>query len=134
MAHVISFQTARFDVSTETPNPINPIFGQSVLRWLRERLSGSGYETTEPAPEDWGWYMDAIGRGSSYLVGASGDAAEDGTGRVDWTIQIEKHRSLKEKITGANTLTADDPLSAVIERLVRENGDAAEVEVDREEA
>lgn len=134
MAHVITFHTARFDVATETPNPINPIFGQSVLGWLRESLSASGYETTDPAPEDWGWYMDAKGDGATYLVGVSGDAAEDGTGRVDWTIQIEKHRSLKEKITGANTLTAEDRLSAVIERLVREDGSAAEIEVDRDEA
>jgi hypothetical protein len=133
MAHVINFHTSRFAVAAETPNPINPIFGQSVLRWLRESLGASGYETTEPAPEDWGWYMDAKGGGASYLVGASGDAAEDGTGRVDWTIQIEKHRSLKERITGGHRLGADDPLSAVIERLVREDAGAAEIEVDREE-
>jgi hypothetical protein len=131
MAHVISFHSTRFDVATETPNPINPIFGESVLRWLREKLDASGYETNEPAPEDWGWYVDVEGAGASYFVGASGDAAEDGSGRVDWTIQIDKHRSVKEKITGANTLATDDRLSALIERLVREDGGAAGVEVDR---
>ena len=131
MAHVISFHSARFDVVNETPNSINPLFGESVLRWLREKLDASGYETNAPAPEDWGWYIDAKGPGVAYLVGASGEAAEDGTGRVDWTIQIDKHRSLKEKLTGANTLAADDRLSALIERLVREDGGAAEVEVDR---
>ena len=131
MAHVISFHSTRFDVGSEIPNPINPIVGESVLRWLRGKLDASGYETNEPAPEDWGWYIDAKGTGASYVVGASGDTADDGTGRVDWTIQIDKHRSLKEKLTGANTLAADDRLSALIERFVREEGGAAGVEVDR---
>lgn len=132
MAHVITFHSTRFDVASEPPNPINPIFGESVLRWLREKLDALGYETNEPAPEDWGWYVDAKGQGAAYFVGASGEAADDGTGRMDWTIQIDKHRSLKEKITGANMLAADDRLSAEIERLVREDGGAAGVEVDRE--
>ena len=81
MAHVISFHSTRFDVASEPPNPINPIFGESVLRWLREKLDALGYETNEPAPEDWGWYVDVKGAGASYFVGASGEAAEDGSGR-----------------------------------------------------
>ena len=47
--------------------------------------------------------------------------------------QIDKHRSLREKVTGANRLAVDDPLSALIERVVRQDGDASEVEVDRSE-
>jgi len=39
MAHVVSFRTSKFDVRTETPNPINPIAGQGVLRWLRLELA-----------------------------------------------------------------------------------------------
>src|SRR6478672_5055402 len=35
MAHLFTFRTARFDVREEDPNPINPIPGQGVLRWLR---------------------------------------------------------------------------------------------------
>ena len=37
MAHVIRFRTDKFDVSKERPNPINPIPGESLLLWLRER-------------------------------------------------------------------------------------------------
>ena len=130
MAHVIAFRSARFDVARERPNPINPIAGDSVLRWLCERLRQSRYETTDPEPEDWGWYVDVRAGGAAYLVGASGEASDDPSG-VDWTIQIDKHRSLKEKVTGVNRLTPDDPLSALIERVVRQDGDASEVEVDR---
>ena len=51
---------------------------------------------------------------------------------VDWTIQIDKHRSLKDKVTGSNKLAADDRVSAAIERLVRQDADAAEIEVSRD--
>lgn len=54
MAHVFTFRSARFDTAAETPNPINPIAGQSVLLWLGEQLRGSPYTATTPAAEDWG--------------------------------------------------------------------------------
>jgi hypothetical protein len=132
LAHVITFRSARFDIAGERPNPINPIAGESVLRWLREKLSESRYETTEPDAEDWGWYIDVKVDGAVYLVGASGEADDDAPGRVDWTIQIDRHRSLKDKLTGSNKLAADDRVSAVIERLVRQDADAVEIEVSRD--
>ncbi len=132
MAHVISFRSQRFNPSTERPNPINPIPGESVLRWLRDKLSETRHKTTEPAPEDWGWYLDVSADGASYLVGASGDVADESTGSVDWTVQIHKHRSLKEKITGANKLRADDALSGLIEQLIRQDSGAADVDVTKE--
>jgi hypothetical protein len=86
---------------------------------------------TEPQPEDWGWYIGVSGPGGAYLVGASADA-EAGPGPVDWTLQIHKPRSLRDRITGANRLATDDPLSGLIERLVRDGAAAADVEVDRD--
>jgi hypothetical protein len=127
---VITFRSARFDVSGEPPNPINPIPGESVLRWLLEKLPASGYGLTKPKPEDWGWYVDVRGNGASYLVGASGDAG-DGRGDVDWTVQIHRHRSLKDKLTGRNQLRLDDPLSATIERVLREDAAVTALEIDR---
>jgi hypothetical protein len=132
MAHVITFRSARFDLDAERPNPINPIPGEGVLRWLREKLAGNRYETTEPAPEDWGWYIDVTGDGAAYLVGASGDAVEESPGDVDWTIQVHRHRSLRDKLTGRNKLTAADPVSSLIERLLVEEGGMRGVAVERE--
>ena len=117
MAHLITFSTGAFDVSKEEPNPINPIAGQALLKWVRAKLEASGYTVTEPATEDWGWYVDVEGHGSSYLVGASGEP-EPPSSDIDWTIQIEKHRSLKDKMTGKNKMTAEDPLTALVERFV----------------
>ncbi len=46
------------------PDDINPIYGESVLKWLSEKLAGTGYEATEPATEDWGWYVYVEGQGA----------------------------------------------------------------------
>ena len=131
MAHLISFATARFDVSSEKPNPINAIAGQSVLLWLREELLKAQYRVTEPDTEDWGWYMDVEGADGSYLVGASGDAGEP-TPTVEWVVQVHKHRSIKDKVLGRNTMGADDPLFALIERLVRADNSIEQVSVSRD--
>ena len=55
VAHLITFTTSRFDITTEALNPINPIAGESVLTWLRRQLAEHGYEATDPQAEDWGW-------------------------------------------------------------------------------
>lgn len=130
MAHVITFTSSRFDIASEPPNPINPIGGHSVLAWLRGELDRAGWRTTDPDAEDWGWYIDAVGDDGTYLVGASADAHEP-TARVEWTIQVHKPRSLKDKLTGANKMMPDDPLSALIERTLRADPATTTVEVDR---
>jgi hypothetical protein len=130
MAHVITFRSSKFDVTGEASNPINPIAGQGLLAWLREILRSSGYQATLPEPEDWGWYMDVSNGQATYLVGASGDPGEPAA-TVEWTIQVHKHRSFIEKITGAEKMAADDALSALIERIVRAEPEVAGVEVER---
>lgn len=131
MAQLVSFRTAKFDVRREDPHPINPIYGQSVLRWLRAELAKAGYTVTEPSTEDWGWYVDAEREGAHYLVGASAEAGGP-TLYIEWIIQVHKHRSMKDKILGQNKMAAVDPLVAFIERLVREDPEIADVSVERD--
>src|SRR5688572_24242826 len=117
MVHLISFVTDRFDPEKETPNVNNQIPGEALLLWLRERLEALGYNTTRPESEDWGWYVYSERGASRYLVGASGEP-ESGSD-VDWTIQIHKERSLRDKLFGRNKLAPSDELSEAVERLVR---------------
>jgi hypothetical protein len=131
MAHLITFTTARFDPASEPANPINPIAGQSVLLWLRDGLAKAGYRTTEPDTEDWGWYFDVADAQGSYLVGASGDGNSDGP-EIEWVIQVDRHRSLMDRLLGRNRLTADDPLLACIEDIVRAEPAVSNVIVDRD--
>ena len=131
MAHIISFTTDRFNVSSEKPNPINPIAGQSVLLWLRDELLTARYRVTEPDAEDWGWYIDVECAAASYLVGASAEAAEPSR-TVAWVVQVHKKRSMKDRVLGRNKLAADDPLFALIERVVRGDGRIEQVLVARD--
>ena len=130
MAHVITFRTGKFDIKKETPNPINPIAGESVLLWLREKLQAGGYAVDAPATEDWGWYTGVKKDGALYLVGASAEADEPGP-EIDWTVQIHRQRSFKDRLTGANKMTPDDALSRTIEELLRAEPGIGAIEADR---
>jgi len=129
MTHLVTFASSQFDVSAETPNPINPIAGEGVLKWLREKLSGVGYEVTAPEPEDWGWYVYVKGQEISYLVGASSEV--DQPDPREWTIQIHRERSLMEKLMSRNKLAGTDQLTTHIERFFRESVGVPNVQVDR---
>ena len=130
MAHVFTFRSAKFDVAAESPNPINPIAGESILLWLREQLSDSPYRATAPEAEDWGWYVDVSGAGASYLVGASAEVSAP-EAAVDWTIQIDRHRSFTDKLKGTNKMSDDDPLSRLLERILRSEAAVTQLESDR---
>jgi hypothetical protein len=131
MAHVMTFRTTRFDLSKEPPNPINPIAGHGLLAWLRDVLAGAGYQVTEPDTEDWGWYMDVAGPGASYLVGASADAHDLGP-TVEWTLQIHRARSVKDRLFGGNKIAPADPLSSLIECTLRSDPAIEVMAVDRD--
>jgi len=66
---------------------------------------------------------------ASYLVGAGSDV--DQPPPREWAVQIHRERSLSDKLFGRNRLTADDAVSALIEKIVRDNNDTRDVAVDR---
>ena len=129
MTHLITFNSSQFNLTAETPNPINPIAGQGLLNWLREKLVIGGYEVSTPEPEDWGWYIYANRAECSYLIGASSDVEQPDP--REWIVQIHRERSLIDKIFGRNTLSENDALSACIEAAIRSNQEMHEVRVER---
>jgi hypothetical protein len=132
MPHLITFRSAKFDITKETPNLINHLAGESVLQWLREKLRGGPYEVAAPEAEDWGWYSKVQGVRASYLVGASAEAEQHSPSpNLEWTVRIDKRRSLKDKLTGTNKLTTEDPLSSLIERLLHAEPEIVDVYLDR---
>ena len=109
MNKAIHFKTSMFDVSQEKLNPINPIYGLSLLLWLRTELNHT-LSITEPEAEDWGWYSALEWEGSNYLVGASAffEEGDDPTAELEWVFQVDKYRSFKDKIFGNNKMTESD--------------------------
>jgi len=105
MHYIITFNTSKFDVTKEDENPINPIYGQSLLVWLKNKVSTT-VQLNEPDTEDWGWYSTIDWKGRSYLLGAS--AAESDSSDYEWVFQVDKQRTFKEKLLGKNKMTKDD--------------------------
>lgn len=130
MAHIFNFNSTRFREADERPNPINPIAGEGALRWLCAQLTTHGFECGTPDAEDWGWYTHVIDGPRTYLLGMSGEWPESGE-RTDWTVQLDLSRSLWEKLSGGNKLTANDPVSLAIERALRADTDVTDITVER---
>jgi hypothetical protein len=126
-ATVIRFNTSLFDVAKERPNEINPIYGESLLLWLAEKLKGE-VAVPEPQMEDWGWYVDIDWKGRSYMLGAS--ASDEENGQREWVLQIVKHRALKERLLGKEKMTVEDEFSTHLRRLLENEKAFSEVSVD----
>ena len=129
MTRVIRFNTARFDVAKERPNPINPIPGESLLLWLRERAKPH-VEVTEPDAEDWGWYSFVDWKGRQYLLGSS--ASDEDSGQREWILQIDKQRSVKETLMGSEKMAADDDCAQFFQQLLEDEPSFTSVSVDRD--
>jgi hypothetical protein len=110
-------------------NPINPIPGESLLLWLRERARPD-VEVSEPAAEDWGWYSSVEWKGRSYMLGSS--ASEDDSGDRELILQIEKHRSVKEKLLGRAKMSKDDECAKYFQRLLESEAEFKDVSIDPE--
>ena len=130
MAHVFTFTSQLFQPGDERPNPINPIAGEGVLKWLVGELGARGYECDVVEAEDWGWYTSVTNGGRTYLVGASGEWALPGAA-TEWTIQVELNRTLWNKVSGANKMLANDDVSAAVEGALGGNPGIVGLEIDR---
>jgi hypothetical protein len=107
MPAVIRFNTGKFDVTRERPNPINPIFGESLLLWLKQALEPA-HDIDNPEPEDWGWYAHLVWAGQRFMLGSSASDEEDG--KREWVLQVVPQRSLKERLLGRGKVEHDHPL------------------------
>jgi len=127
MTRVIRFLTAKFDVSTERPNPINPIPGESLLLWLRDKARPH-VDLLQPQPEDWGWYSFVTWKGRQYLIGSS--ASEDEGSEREWILQIDKQRSVREKMFGREKMAIDDECAGFFQRLLEQEACFRSVSAD----
>ena len=130
MAHLFTFSSRQFRQADERPNPINPIAGEGVLKWLADQLVAQGYACDAPDAEDWGWYTSVATAGRTYLLGASGDWSTPDAA-TEWTVQLELDRSLWNKVLGANRMQSSDAVSSAIELALRNNPEVISLEVDR---
>jgi hypothetical protein len=130
MHPAIAFKTAKFDTGKERPNPINPIAGESILNWLRDEVFHGKYPCTKPDYEDWGWYMNVSYHGRTYMVGgiAFDEDRDDAGLAIEWLVQIDKERSIRERLLGREKLDGNDPFVQEIFHALSEEASFADVE------
>jgi len=109
MNEAIYFKTSIFDPSKEDENPINPIYGSSLINWIRDKLSGA-YEIEQAMPEDWGWYSHIKFGDRIYLIGSMAyfEDGDDPSQEIEWVFQVDKFRTFKEKLFGREKMTVND--------------------------
>src|SRR5689334_203578 len=103
----VIFSSNRFNLSEPREYFINECcFGDDAAGWLVERLQLRGLTTTTPAQEDWGWYFDVYLGESRYFVGVGGAPDEDVplSNQGQWRLMVEKRRTLRQRLSGANKL------------------------------
>jgi hypothetical protein len=99
----IEFSSAKFLPTLPAACQSNPgVYGFELALWLAQELGRRGIATSYPAPEDWGWLIEYnLPEESSFLIGcASMCGPHDGYDgeALDWSIVIEEHRSMKQRI------------------------------------
>jgi hypothetical protein len=117
----VIFSSDRFNLSEPREYFINDCcFGDDVARWLVERLQSRGLTATRPDQEDWGWYFDVYFGESCYFVGVGGAPDEDVplNNQGQWRLIVEKHRTLRQRLAGANKLRDDDAFIGVLKDIV----------------
>jgi hypothetical protein len=131
MNKAIYFKTSMFDVSKEEENPINPIFGKSLLLWLQNELKDK-VKITDPEAEDWGWYSNLDWKGQNYLIGsiAHYEKGDDPGSEIDYVFQVDKFRSIKEKILGRNKMSETDDCFSFFRHLFEGESGFVGVEVE----
>jgi hypothetical protein len=127
MSVVIRFNTGKFDVTRERANPINPIFGESLLSWLKQALEPA-HNIDKPEPEDWGWYAHVLWEGRRFMLGSSASDEEDG--EREWVLQVVPQRSLKERLLGHGKVTPEHPLVQHLVRVLSQEGAFVGVSVE----
>ncbi len=128
MHYVISFETSIFDLDSERENSINPIKGLSVAEWFKPRFLEKGIEVGEIDEEDWGWYSIAKYQGNSYLLGFIAFPDEKGVENPEIIVQVDKERTIFEKLLGKNKMEYSDKVIAAVKSIISSTPDFNKVE------
>ncbi len=124
MHFAIHLETSKFDIQKEDENPINPIYGQSLLLWIRGQLKDN-YEFSTVDYEDWGWYCDIIFNNRTYMLGSSVfyEEGDDPSSELEWVFQVHKQRAFKEALLFKEKMTEQDDCLQFFQAFFAEAGD-----------
>ena len=115
MEYIICFETDKFDAKKESENSLSTMYGESLLLWLKDNVKDE-INITEPDAEDWGWYCFIDWKGRNYKLCSS--ASEEDNGCYEWVLEVDKKRSLKEKLLRKEKMQKDDECLRYLQKLI----------------
>ena len=119
----ITFETDRFNLSSEKENFINPCsFGEDVANWLKPLLESKNVNVSDIYQEDWGWEINCALENQEYYIGVGGISESEGSNQGEWRIMFTKKRSILESILGKNKLSSNDSLIHIIKDIINSHG------------
>ena len=122
----IEFSSDKFLPYLPEEAQANPgVYGFELAHWLSSALAKQGVVTTYPLGEDWGWLLEFLDGEVEVKIGCSSVCGEDegyaGTA-IDWSIFVDPHRSVKQKLFGATPSAAAERLQGAIKSLLAAEG------------
>jgi hypothetical protein len=121
----IEFSLAKFLPTLPAACQSNPgVYGFELALWLAQALGRRGIATSYPAPEDWGWLIEyALPEERSFMIGCASQCGPhqgyDGQA-LDWSICVEEHRSMQQRIRNLSSAGELEVLSAHIVGILEE--------------
>lgn len=121
----IEFSSAQFLPTLPPACQSNPgVYGFELALWLAQALGRRGVATSYPAPEDWGWMIEYdLPEGASLMIGCASQCGPhqgyDGQA-LDWSICVEEHRSLQQRIRNLSSTGALETLRTHIVAILEE--------------
>jgi hypothetical protein len=115
----IEFTSAKFLPTLPASCQSNPgVYGFELALWLAQALGRRGIATSYPAPEDWGWLIEyALPDDASFLIACASICGPhqgyDGEA-LAWSICVEEHRGLRQRIRNLSSTGALETLSTHI--------------------
>jgi len=128
---VLKFRNSNLTTWATASSNVRKIFYVILLDWLRKKVIGK-VQITEPDAADWGWYSYLSWNGRDYLIGASVhyEKGEDPNSELERVFQVDKQRSLIERILGKEKMSKDDPCLLFFKSIFEVDPDFKEIEVE----
>lgn len=129
--HNLCFQTTGFrDPASRIAQNINAIEGYRLAAFLRDGLRAKGVHCEEIGDEDYGWCFSARHGKQPYFCTTALDPDPDQPFEMHASINVQKHRSIKDKLLHRNPQTPDDPVTAIVESLLLSHPEVSDLKLD----
>jgi hypothetical protein len=122
----IEFESAKFSPYLPEECQVNPgVYGFELAQWLSQKLAAENVITSYPNYEDWGWFIEYSQNEIDFMIccGSMTEPDESSSNQpITWTIYIEPHLTLSQKLKHVSGETIIQHLGAQITKILEQDG------------